>query len=468
MNNGPLPSAVEWLRRMDAGEISAVELMEQTVTRIDAADKKLHAVIAQNPEARLAEAKATDKRRARGERAPLLGLPVTIKDSIDVAGVLCTGGSHAREHFVPERDATIVARLRAAGAIVVAKTNLPEYSSSYESNNAIFGRSLHPLDPNRTPGGSSGGEGALLGADASIIGIGIDGGGSIRVPSHYCGIVGLRPSVGRVPDTGTWPATRDVGYRDLMCVGPMCRYVEDLALLLPVISGPDWVDPYALPFPLGEPSEIDVPGLSVGYYDYDGVARVSEATRHAVKAAADALADAGATVTPTEPPDVAEATGMFFDLIAADGGVRTRRDLDGADGRHTAQFQGLLDGFTDPTLTSTFFDVQGRFFAIRSRVRQFLNQFDVLITPVTSGPAPLHEQSPNGEPMESFYNAFNYTHALAIGGGPVAVVPAGEQDGLPIGVQIAAQPYREEVALAAAAAVESALGGFRLRTPLAQ
>jgi amidase len=466
MNDKSLPSAVEWLRRMDAGEISAVELMEQTAKRIAAADQALHAVIAEDPQARQAQARAADERRARGERLPLLGLPVTIKDSIDVAGMVCTGGSFAREHFIPERDATVVARLRDAGAIVVAKTNLPEYSSSYESDNAIFGRSLHPQSPNRTPGGSSGGEGALLGADASIAGVGIDGGGSIRVPSHYCGTVGLRPSVGRVPDTGTWPATRDVGYRDLMCVGPMCRYVEDLALLLPIMSGADWIDPYALPFPLGQHQDVDVKGLRVGYYDYDGLAPVGEQTRAAVKAAVDALAQAGAAVEETDPPDVLEATEMFFYLIASDGGARTRRDLEGANGRHSAEFQGLLDSFTDSTPTSEFFDLQGRFFAIRARVRQFLTQFDVLVTPVTSGPAPLHGCSPNGEPMDEFYNAFNYTHALALGGGPVVVVPAGEQDGLPLGVQIAAQPYKEDVALAAAAAVESTLGGFRLRAKL--
>ncbi len=178
---------------------------------------------------------------------------MTIKDSIDVAGMPCTGGSYARIGFVPAADATVVARLRDAGAIVLAKTNVPEYSSAYETDNVLHGRTVHPLDATRTPGGSSGGEGALAGADASALGIGTDGGGSIRVPAHYCGVVGLRPTVGRVPDTGLWPSTRAGGYMDLFCVGPLARYVEDIALVLPVISGPDGVDPYAVPAPLGDP-----------------------------------------------------------------------------------------------------------------------------------------------------------------------------------------------------------------------
>src|SRR5205085_9443403 len=195
-------------------------------------------------EAAVAAADAADAARARGDARPLLGLPVTIKDSIETAGLASTGGSFAREGFVPDRDATVVARLRAAGAIVVAKTNVPEYTWSYETENALHGRTVHPLDPARTCGGSSGGEAALFGADASIAGIGTDGGGSIRVPSHYCGGAGLRPTAGLVPETGCWPSTRDTGMLDMNAVGPMARHVEDLALLLPVLAGADGIDPF--------------------------------------------------------------------------------------------------------------------------------------------------------------------------------------------------------------------------------
>jgi len=458
----PQPSAVQWLRRLESGEISAVELVTQTAERIQAADESVHAVVAWNPERSLTEAREADARRRRGERLPLLGLPLTVKDSIDVANLRCTGGSFARACIVPEEDATVVARLRAAGAIIVAKTNVPEYSSSYETDNALFGRTNHPLDSCHTPGGSSGGEGALLGADASVAGIGIDGGGSIRVPSHYCGIAGLRPTVGRIPDTGTWPATRDTGYRDLMCVGPMCRYVEDLGLLLPVMAGPDWIDPYAVPAPLADAAAVSISALRAAYYECDGIARVSPGTRAAVTTAARALAAAGAEVSEIAAPAASEATELFFALAGADGGARTLRDLDGSNGRHHEQFQTLIDGFADSIPLSQFFDLQGRMLAFRTRMRRFVRNYDVVLAPVTTGPAPHHMEPPYGIPHDAYYEyaAFNYVHTYALAGVPVAVVPAGVEEGFPIGVQIIGSPYREDVVLAAAAAIEREYGGF--------
>ncbi|MHB1834065.1 MAG: amidase, partial [Solirubrobacteraceae bacterium] len=192
------PLASQWLSMLDRGELSARELSEHYLARIREQDPRLNAVVSLAPETVLAQADEADRARRAGETRPLLGLPVTIKDSIEVAGLPCTGGSLARAGFVPDRDATVVARLRDAGAVILAKTNVPEYSSAYETDNLVHGRTNHPLDPSRTPGGSSGGEAALAAADATPLGIGTDGGGSLRVPAHYCGVVGLRPTVGRV------------------------------------------------------------------------------------------------------------------------------------------------------------------------------------------------------------------------------------------------------------------------------
>jgi amidase len=215
------PSARAWLARLDAGECSARELTEQTLAAIADADARVHAVVDLNAEAALAEADAADAARRAGQapQRPLLGLPLTVKDVLDVRGRRTSAGSLARTGHRAQGDATVVARLRAAGAIVVAKTNVPECSCSFEIDNVLFGRTDHPLDPARTPGGSSGGEAALLGSDASIAGIGTDGGGSIRVPAHYTGIVGLRPTTGRTPETGLWPPTRATGTADFTCVG---------------------------------------------------------------------------------------------------------------------------------------------------------------------------------------------------------------------------------------------------------
>lgn len=463
--NIPLPSAVQYLKKLNKGEISSVELVRQTLDRMHDVNGKLNAVVAEDPEKSLAQAKEADEKRSKGESSTLLGLPVTIKDSIDVEGFVCTGGSYARENHKPA-DSTVAARLRAAGAILIAKTNCPEYSSSYETDNAIFGRTNHPANLEHTPGGSTGGEGALLAADATLVGIGLDGGGSIRVPSHYCGTVGIRPTVGRVPDTGSWPETRDTGYRDLMCIGPMARYVEDLSLLLPVISGPDWIDPYAIPAPLGDPGDVDVKALRVGWYDYDGTIEVSDDTKIAIESAVKAMEKNGASVSKIEPPDLSEATMIFFSMAGADGGDRTWKDLEGCNGRHHEQFQSLLDGFGDALSLSDFFDLQGRFFQFRAMMRQFIENYDVIICPVTTGPAPAHMTPPKGVPQAEYlqYAAFNYVHAYAVAGVPVAVVNAGEEDGLPLGVQIVSQAFQEHVALAAAAAIENTLGGFRPRT----
>jgi Asp-tRNA(Asn)/Glu-tRNA(Gln) amidotransferase A subunit family amidase len=452
-------SAVGWLSRLDEGLVSARELARHYLDRIDAVDPALHAVVACDPDAVMAAAGAADAERGRGERRPLLGLPVTIKDSIEVDGLPCTGGSLAREGHRPSRDATVVARLRAAGAIVLAKSNVPEYSSSYETDNVVHGRTNHPLDATRTPGGSSGGEAALVAAGASPLGIGTDGGGSLRVPAHYCGIVGLRPTVGRVPDTGTWPATRAGGYMDLFCVGPIARRVEDVALALPIISGPDWIDPYAVPAPLGDPASIPVDRLRVGWFADDPRLVVSSATHDALAAAVAALSGAGARVTEVRAPWEEDPTALFFDCVAADGGSQLRDDLGAAD-RHVSQFQELIDAVARVERSAAgWFGVQRRVFALRARVRELAASVDVLLCPVVAGTAPRHGESP-GPPIPEAepYRAFDYVHLIALGGLPAASVPAGGEDGLPIGVQVAAGPFREDVVLAAAAVIEHHLG----------
>jgi Asp-tRNA(Asn)/Glu-tRNA(Gln) amidotransferase A subunit family amidase len=441
-----------------AGDLSARELAEHYLKRLTAVEH-LNAVVTVDRDSVLAAADAADRARRAGDERPLLGLPVTVKDSIDVAGMRCTGGSLARASYVAERDATVVARLRGAGAIVLAKTNVPEYSSSYETDNLVAGRTDHPLDPSRTPGGSSGGEAALAGADASPLGIGTDGGGSLRVPAHYCGVIGLRPTVGRVPDTGTWPATRASGYMDLFCVGPIARFADDAALALAVISGPDWVDPYAVPAPLGRPADVAVGGLRVGIFCDDPRLDVTPGTRAALEAAAEHLGAAGAELTQVDAPWDEDPTGLFFECVSADGGAQLRADVAAAGGRHHPQFEALLEVVSarQPS-AADWFRVQARVNRLRAAVRALAASVDVLLCPVVAGPAPRHGEPPGGLPRESYgeYRAFDYVHLIALGGLPAAGVPAATEDGLPIGVQLAAAPYREDLVLAAAGALEAA------------
>ncbi|WP_051579518.1 amidase [Pseudonocardia acaciae] len=457
------PSALEWVARLRAGELSARELAEHYLDRMWSADERVHAVLACDRERVLADADAADRRLAAGgvddDPPPLLGLPVTVKDSIEVAGLRCTGGSVARRDHVPTEDATVVRRLRTAGALVLAKTNLPELSCSYETDNAVHGRTDHPLDPARTPGGSSGGEAALLGADASPLGLGTDGGGSIRLPAHYCGLVGLRPTAGRVPGTGIWPPTRASGLMDIMTAGPMGRTVADVAALAAVIGGPDDVDFYARPVPFGDPDRVRVDGLRIGWHRGTGPVPVSPGTRDAVERVARVLADAGAEVTEVDPPPwAADATELFFAASGADGGAAMRAQVAGAGGAHHPQFVALLESFPErPPSAAEWFELQERIFEFRSRVRRWVAGYDAVVTPVCTGPAPEHGRPPYGvDPADYLrYLAHNDTHVYSVAGLPALSVPAGSEHGLPIGVQVAAPAWREDLALAVGSVIEA-------------
>jgi len=436
--------------------------VDHYISLVDEANPALNAVVARDDERALAAADEADRRRQDGDERPLLGLPITIKDSLATAGLVTSSGSLARRDHVPEHDATVVSRLRDAGAIVLGKTNVPEYLWSYETENLVYGRTVNPFDPHRTPGGSSGGEASILGADASIVGIGTDGGGSIRVPCHYCGIVGIRPTAGLVPETGCWPSFHDTGLLDIHCIGPMGRYVEDLALVLPIVAGRDDVDPFVHGMPVGESAAVDVAALRIGFYSYDGAWRVTRGTVDAVEASAQALAELGCEVEEVTPPDLSGATDLFFGLMAADGGQRARSDLAAAGGRHVAQMARLLDDIKPLALDAPrFFALMRKAFAFRTEVRAFISRYDVVLAPVTAGCAPLHGRRSGDDGELESYLPFNYTHAYSIAGLPVAVVPAGAERRLPLGVQIVAGAFRDDLALAVALALEREIGGFR-------
>jgi amidase len=465
------PTVTEWLGRLASGEISARELCAHYLARMDAA-AGLNSVVYRDDEAALAAAGEADARRRRGQEAPLLGIPVTVKDCIDVAGTPSSAGSRARTD-PPAVDAEVVRRLKSAGAIVIGQTNMPELGLAYETDNRVYGRTLHPFDPWRTPGGSSGGEAAILAADASAAGIGTDGGGSIRVPAAFCGLFGLRPTAGRVPVTGTWPPGRSGSMFDMLCVGPMGRSTADIALFLEVLSGPDLEDPFVPPVPLRRhdtAGAAGVAGLRIGWYIEDGVASPVPAVRDAVRLAATALADAGARVEQTTPPDVGAATEIFFRATAADGGAGIRALAGDAEPDHTWHFCDLI---AKPPYGSTesaadFFAIQDAMFALRARVRRWAAGFDVIVAPVCAGTAPLHNTPPAGVPRADYlrYESFNYTHTYSVAGLPAAAVPVATDAGLPVGVQVIGPAWREDLVLAASAALERAFGGYRLTEPL--
>ena len=459
--SAPPPSAGEWLRRLRVGEVSAVELARHQLGLLHEVDSRLNAVAAVDDEQVLRDAAEADRRRAGGDEGSLLGLPISVKDSLAVAGLPCLTGSVAREGNVPDTDATVVERVKRAGAVVLAKTTVPEYMWSYETESVPHGRTLNAFDPARTSGGSSGGEGALIGGGGSLLGIGTDGGGSIRVPSHYNGIAGLRPSARLVPETGCWPSSRETGMLDMAAVGPMARSVADLALTLGVIAGGDGVDPFVGPAQVADYRGVAIAGLRVGIYGDDGAWPATAGTRAAVERAAQALGDAGAHVEEVVPPPVADAVDMFFKMMAADGGARARADLAPAGGRHVPQMTWLLENLAQQALSAgEFFAVLERWAEFRALMQRFISQHDVVISPVAPGPAPLHGCRPGDDlPVETYVPWAN-AMAHSVAGVPVAVVPVASERGLPLGVHIAAAQFSDHVALAAAAAVEEAIGGY--------
>ncbi|MGB9629489.1 MAG: amidase, partial [Thermodesulfobacteriota bacterium] len=242
-------------------EVSSEEVVKTYLERIEEVNPTLNAVVQITADMALAQARAADKRLHRGEIfGPLHGVPMTIKDSIETAGVICTGGTKGRENFIPKQDAPVVARLRSAGAILLGKTNLPELSLAYETDNLIYGRTNNPYDLSRTPGGSSGGEAAIIAVGGSPFGLGADMAGSIRIPAHFCGIAGIKPTTNLVPRTGHFPPLGGI-LSSLWQIGPMARFVEDLILVLPIIAGVDWCDPGIVPMPWSDPQMVNLKNL---------------------------------------------------------------------------------------------------------------------------------------------------------------------------------------------------------------
>ncbi len=456
-------SASTLARAIRDKQVSAKEVVEAHLQRIEEVNPALHAVVQLAAKRALDEARAADQALLKGDvLGPLHGVPMTIKDSLDTAGVISTGGTKGRTTYVPQHDATVVARLRAAGAILLGKTNTPELTLAGETNNLIYGQTNNPYDQSRTPGGSSGGAAAIIAAGGSPLDIGSDTGGSIRLPSHFCGIAGIKPTSGRVPRTGH-VVPFGLGAVDALTQnGPMARFVADLALTLPIIAGVDWRDPAIVPMPLGDPQAVNLRQLRVAMHTDNGIKTPTAETIAAVQAAAAALADAGLAVTEDRPAALPRAADLANNLSSADGRAWTRRLLDksGTTELHPWLSRRMEEAqaFDVGDFTALLEDVD----AYRSEMLTFLQSYDVILCPVCAFPAP-----PHGTTMEpEMRRGFSYTGAYNLTGWPGAVVRGGTApDGLPIGVQVVAHPWREDVALAVAQQLETALGGWQ-RPPL--
>lgn len=413
-----------WLaRKIREKELSSVEVVRAHLEHIHTVNPRLNAVVFATAESAIKEARAAD-RRAKGRKpilGPLHGVPFTAKDIFNTAGLPTTTGLRMLRSRIPDHDATVVARMRRAGAILIGKTNCPPGGSDEDDWTPARGQTRNPYDVNRSPGVTSSGEAAIIAAGGSPLGLGSDSGGSIRLPAHYCGVAALKPTAGLIPVTGAYGLVG--GLSDTRSqVGPMARYVADLRIALKVLAGPDGVDSGVVPVRAWTAPPLQ--GLRVAWYADDGMSRPTPAIAAAVKAAARALSAAGCNVTEERPPSLGEA----YQLTLAYWG---RKHMN-----HDRLFE--------------------RWDAFRTAVLRFMSRFDLVLSPVAPNVAPLLKLKPVGD------HPLSYTVPYSLSGNPCVVVRAGtSSENLPIGVQVVAANWRDATALKAARAIERSLGGWR-------
>jgi amidase len=460
-NELAMKPAARQLELLRAGEVSVVELAEAQIQRIEAFNPVLNALVDFDSERVRGEARRLDAIPLE-RRGKLFGLPVTVKSSIATAGYRCEIGSLLHEGDVPREDAVVVARLRAAGALILGTTNCPEFLMAYETDNLLHGRTLNPWDLDRTPGGSSGGEAAAIAACLSAAGLGSDSGGSVRVPAHFTGICSLKPTPGRIPGRGHLPPC--VGpFSVLGAIGPMARTIEDVTLLFRALSGQDAHDPVSPPVRLHKPGAKTLRSNTIGVFEDDGLVPATAETRAAVQAAAAALRAAGFRVEPFRPRTLELLRQLWWKFFVQCGAmfyapaIRGREHLLSPIFREFLEFQNAEPALTAQSLLDAWAELDG----LRAITLKEMEQYPILLCPVASIPAFRHEERVwmvEGRAVD-YLDAVRHTQWFNALAAPAAVVPVGRSpEGLPIGVQIAGRPFEDEVVLGVAAVVDAAFG----------
>ena len=469
------------LNALHARKVSASEVLEHTIARIEALDGRINAVIVRDFDRARDAARAADAALARGERQPLLGIPVTLKEPFNVAGLPTTWGFPHFRDFQPAEDALVVSRLKAAGAVIIGKTNIPIGLRDFQSYNEIYGTTNNPWDLGRSPGGSSGGSGAALAAGFGPLSIGSDIGGSIRVPAHFCGVFGHKPSLGLVPLRGYSlpPAPPVPGQGDLAVVGPMARSASDLALALDVIAGPDEMrDGIGYRLALPAPRHDDLRNFRILVIDTHPLMPTGEAVRSAIGRLAERLARSGARVARSSAalPDLAESARLYMKLLNA---ARSPRLTPTA----LAEAQGLATALApdDRSLQAErargwamihreWLATDAARLQLQQKWHQLFREFDAVIYPAAAVPAFPHDHS---EPFDArqldidgklhpYADAcFIWADPATTCGLPATAVPIERgPTGLPIGVQIIGPYLEDRTTIALAGLIEREFGGF--------
>ena len=467
----------ELVGALAAGKISALELTDHVIARIEAVDQKLNAVVARDFDRGRDAAKSADAALARGERRPLLGIPMVVKESFDVAGLPTTWGVPQFKNFVPQDDAVMVARVKAAGAVILGKTNVPYLLGDWQSYNDIYGTTNNPWDLGRTPGGSSGGSSAALAAGFGPLSLGSDIGGSLRVPAHYCGIYAHKPTLNLIPPRGHRPPGMVQRVSDLAVVGPMARSAADLDLALDVTAGPDEARAgiaYRLALP--KPRHEHLKDFRVLVIDDHPSVPTAAAVRAALDLLSQRLVKAGAKVAHASPllPDLAASARLYMRLLMSALSERWPAEIyqqaqttaaavkPDDDSLEAERHRGAVLSHRDWAAADT------ARIALQQQWADVFREWDVVLCPPMPTPAFVHDHSPMLErrveidgKQFSFFDQLVWPEIATTPGLPATAAPIGLSDtGLPIGVQIVGPYLEDRTPIAFAALMEREFGGF--------
>jgi Asp-tRNA(Asn)/Glu-tRNA(Gln) amidotransferase A subunit family amidase len=443
-------------------KLSPLEVLEAHLNQIQAVAPRLNAFVTVLAEEARQAARRTQEALIRGEPVgPLAGVPVTVKDSFDIAGLPTLCGSRFRRDHRASSDATAVARLRRAGAVILGKTNTPEFLMNYETDNHITGRTNNPWDPERTPGGSSGGEAAAIASFCSAGGIGSDGGGSVRIPAHFSGIAALKPTPGRVSAAGHFPDICHPGGL-LGVAGPMARTARDLRLLFEVLAGYDPQDPFSVPVPL---RTVNLEGLCVGMMEQFYEVPVQPVLREAVREAARALADLGLHVEEFRPQGLERSPNLWWFFFGRLNAPLIRQMIgEREDQAHWTgiEFMKKAEAEPAPSAVEVLENLAARDKMRAAALRQ-MEDHPILLLPPCGVLAFRHRERRWMTPSKEIglFEAMMPVTPWNLLGFPAVVIPWKlSPEGLPVGIQLVGRPWEEEMLLEVAVRLEEARGPF--------
>src|SRR5712692_8307831 len=446
-----------------AKKISPVEVVAAHLERAAALQPKLNAFVHIDEQAAREQARRAEQAVRRGdELGSLHGVPVSLKSCIDVAGWPCPAGSLLRKSYVASQDAVLTARLKAAGAIVLGNTNTPEFLMAYETDNLVSGKTSNPWDLSRSAGGSSGGEAAAIASGCSAGGVGSDGGGSVRVPAHFCGICGLKPTPGRIPATGHFPA--GVGaFSWIGVVGLMSRTIADVRTLFEVMAGPDPGDALSAPVPLAAVNDAQLKGLRVGVLESDALGKVDMETAAALQKAANDLAAQGLVVEPLRLQGLERAIELWWFFFGPAIAHLFQPSVTGQEEKLSAIFREYLQFAEVPVTLDELLGACAERDVLRATILQQMRDVPILLSPVCTTTAFRHGEG-TWQPgaKQCYRDTMRFSQWLNLAGFPGVSVPVSiSAEGLPIGIQVIGRPFEEEFVLAVAERIENGRGPWQ-------